>query len=100
MSQPICKLNLHNIWIYITEIEVAISNSANKIGFQVMKTCFTMTNIKYKLSKSDGYPNIAGRGNVVITNILKTVFRKAFNHSITLQESMDYKELCSDLSCT
>lgn len=60
-----------------------------------------MTNIKYKLSNRDGHPSIAGRCNVVITNILKIVFRKPYNNSIILQESMDYKEeLCSDLSYT
>ena len=66
-----------------------------------MKTCFTMTNVKYKLSNRDGYPSIADRYNVVITNILKRVFRKPYNHSIIFQESMDYKEeLCSDLTHT
>lgn len=66
-----------------------------------MKTCFTMTNIKYKLSNRDGYPSRAGRCNVVITNILKIVFRKPYNHIIILQGSRDYKEaLSSDLSYT
>lgn len=66
-----------------------------------MKTCFTMTNVKYKLSNRDVYPSIADRYNAVITNMLKTVFRKPYNHSIILQESMDYKEeLCSDLTYT
>ena len=66
-----------------------------------MKTCFAMTNVKYKLSSRDGYPSTAGRCNAVITNILKTVFRKPYNHSIILQESVDYKEeLCSDLTHT
>lgn len=66
-----------------------------------MKTCFTMTNVKYKLSNRDVYPSIADRYNAVITNMLKTVFRKPYNHSIILQESMDYKEeLCSDLTHT
>lgn len=66
-----------------------------------MKTCFTLTNIKDKLSNGEGYPSRAGRCNVVITNILKIIFRKPYNHSIILQESMNYKEeLCSDLSYT
>lgn len=66
-----------------------------------MKTCFTMANVKYKLSNRDVYPSIADRYNAVITNMLKTVFRKPYNHSIILQESMDYKEeLCSDLTHT
>lgn len=66
-----------------------------------MKTRFTMTNVKYKLSNRDGYPSTAGRCNAVITNILKAVFRKPYNHSIILQESVDYKEeLCSDLTHT
>lgn len=66
-----------------------------------MKTCFTMTNVKYKLSNRDVYPSIADRYNAVITNMLKTVFRKPYNHSIIFQESMDYKEeLCSDLTHT
>lgn len=66
-----------------------------------MKPCFTMTSVKYKLSNRDGYPSTAGRCNAVITNILKTVFRKPYNHSIILQESVDYKEeLCSDLTHT
>lgn len=54
-----------------------------------MKTCFTMTNIKDKLSNGEGYPSSAGRYNVVISNILKIVFRNPYNHSIILQESMD-----------
>lgn len=66
-----------------------------------MKTCFTMTNVKYKLSNRDVYPSIADRYNAVITNMLKTVFRKPYNHSIIFQESMDYKEeLGSDLTHT
>lgn len=66
-----------------------------------MKTCFTLTNIKYKLSNRDGYSGTAGRCNVVITNILKIVFRKPYKHSIILQESMDYLvDTCSDLLYT
>lgn len=56
-----------------------------------MKTRFTMTNVKYKLSNRDGYPRTAGDCNAVITNIL-AVFRKPYNHSIILQESVDYKK--------
>lgn len=64
-----------------------------------MKTCFTVTNIKHKLSNRDGYPSRAGRCNVLITNTLKIAFGKPYNHSIILQKSMDYKKgLCLDLS--
>lgn len=64
-----------------------------------MKTCFTLTNMKHKLSNRDGYPSSAGRCNVLITNTLKSVFGEPYNHSIIFQKSLDYKaEFCLDLS--
>lgn len=67
-----------------------------------MKTCFTMTNIEYKLSNRDGYPSRTGRCNAVVTHILKTVcVREAQNHSLVLQKSVgpreQYAETCHAL---